>query len=355
MDPGLVFSNWADTHDSLHHVKHSRTEIFDFVGARLGAPEMMAWSCPWMDSGADSWPIDLAVLASSGGKVDWHLQEQPLALSRHGSLQGTPGTHSQITCTEEDDDGTADVLVTPRASPRSYSKQFAAVALRRGAGDDDSAAEVCFNYLAAKGRLPQDAADSCLIMAIQRSNIEDLKALLDGLVEDVDLHYEGQRPLHYAIRRCHKAGDAGHVMTELLLQHGAKACKKEGDAEAPLVVAAGILSPATHLLLGRGADAHACSASGETVLDVLTKRLHELGCTEDGALCSQKGELSRVFSESRSRAGMYMKDHVKRAGEQQQRVMCFAVRTLLSRRLPSPAQDIALSYLVPESGYTACH
>eukprot|EP00929_Paragymnodinium_shiwhaense_P116200 TRINITY_DN8551_c1_g1_i1.p1 TRINITY_DN8551_c1_g1~~TRINITY_DN8551_c1_g1_i1.p1 ORF type:complete len:282 (+),score=40.38 TRINITY_DN8551_c1_g1_i1:455-1300(+) len=220
------------------------------------------------------------------------------------------------------------------------------VVARRGEGDDLCVAGVCLKYEMAVDSRLMDAPGSYLLCAIDGSNMGDLKLLVEAKVADIDAHYHGQRPIHHAIRKCRQVGDTGYLMTELLLQHGSSACKKDGDKEAPLLEAASMLSPAVHALLRHGANASERNALGETAQSLIRRCLSSLGWSADGAPPSHAGVLSREFAEGHLTAGVRMREHVRHVQEEQKRLLRAAVCAVFSRKLPGVVQELAVSFLV---------
>lgn len=116
----------------------------------------------------------------------------------------------------------------------------------------------------------------CLHELVMSRNYRALEFLLWCDADKVDEHCQGLRPLHLALQLCLAEGDDGFRMLDLLLAHGARPDRLDGDAvggsrrDSPLHDAARRCNAgAVELLLSYGADPNILDMVGNSALHVL--------------------------------------------------------------------------------------
>jgi len=123
------------------------------------------------------------------------------------------------------------------------------------------------------------AEDHCLFDAVGCQSPQAVELLLRAEWEDVDAPCHGRRPLDAAIELCSVEGDAGHLMSKMLLEHGASPDASGPDStESPLLRAAKKGSIAgMEILLAHGADPGALDSSGLAPLHVICSQASLFG------------------------------------------------------------------------------
>eukprot|EP00929_Paragymnodinium_shiwhaense_P077645 TRINITY_DN40006_c0_g1_i1.p1 TRINITY_DN40006_c0_g1~~TRINITY_DN40006_c0_g1_i1.p1 ORF type:complete len:464 (+),score=37.49 TRINITY_DN40006_c0_g1_i1:59-1393(+) len=291
-----------------------------------------------------------------GDRMKNELPEADLGSHKHvGSGVSPPPGPGKETMSADDlaSDEAQAVLRTPRASTRPPPTCVADGArLKQAVGKeepDDSVEMVCLKYAIIMARSVRRTAGSYLMQAIRQSNVKDVRILVDAAIEDVDTSHDGERALHLAVQHCRRQGDAGYVMTELLLEHGATPSASHSDFEAPLFTAARALSPALQLLLKYGADVFQYNASCETPLEALDKRLQEVLPFGDLAGPSSLGFLSSGFTEELASQSAQLRGHLSSAQQSQTQVLRSVASSTCGERLPPGIADVVAAFLHRES------